>query len=316
MGLFAKTKVAAGWLSFCIRDDGVYLAHIVRAQDAKPQVKLLARHPADMLSAPAALENLAKQVHAERYRCTHLINSGDYQLLTVDAPNVPPEELRTAVRWRLKDMLDFHIDDAAIDVLDIPADKNAPARTHSMYAVAAHDQFIRQRQALFEQVKIPLNVIDIPEMAQRNFSELLEPEGRGVAFLSFDQDGGLLTITFAGELYLSRRFDVSLAQLRQADADQKAACYDRTTLELQRSFDHFDRQYQFITVAKLVLSPLGEAGTGLQAYLAANLYMPIEILDLESLLDISAVPELQQHEQQQLYFMSLGAALRHEVTVL
>lgn len=316
MNLFSKTKITAGWLSIHIQNDGVYFAHVIRALAAPPQVKRVGHYPAESLSMPGALEKLAKELHSERYRCTHLINPGEYQLLTVDAPNVPPEELKTAIRWRLKDMLDFHIDDATIDVLDIPVDKNAPARNHSMYAVAAHDQFIRQRQALFERVRIPVRVIDIPEMAQRNISRFLEPEGRGVALLSFDHDGGLLTITFAGELYLSRRFDVTLAQLMQADADQKAACYDRTTLELQRSFDHFDRQFQFIAVAKLVLSPLGEAGAGMQAYLSANLYMPVETLDLGTLLDISAVPELLPAEQQQRYFMALGAALRHEVTRL
>src|SRR5438067_7603301 len=49
--------------------------------------------------------------------------------------------------------------------------------------------------------------------AQRNISALLEPEGRGVAMLSFDADGGLLTVTFKAELYLARRIDVTLEQL-------------------------------------------------------------------------------------------------------
>ena len=41
-------------------------------------------------------------------------------MLSLEAPAVPREELKTAVGWRLKDMLDFHIDDATIDVLAIP----------------------------------------------------------------------------------------------------------------------------------------------------------------------------------------------------
>jgi len=316
MSLFSKPKKTAGWLSIDIREDGIYIAHVTPMPAARPQVGLIAFYPADKTQTAAILARLARDLHADRYEWTNLLNPGEYQLLSVEAPNVPQDELKTAIRWRLKDMLDFHIDDATIDVLDIPGDKNAPERKGSMYAVVAHDQFIKQRQALFDQVKIPVGVIDIPEMAQRNISALLEPEGRGLALLSFDNTGGLLTITFAGELYLSRRFDVTLAQLLQTDTDQKNACHDRTTLELQRSLDHFERQFRFITVSKLMLAPLGDAGSGLQEYLAANLYMPVETLNLEAVLDISKVPELQQPQQQQRYFMALGAALRHEVKTL
>ena len=316
MRLFSKTKKTVGWMSITIQEDGIYMAHVTLMPAAQPQVGLIAFYPADKTQTTATLEKIAKELHVDRYECTNLLNSGEYQLLSVDAPNVPQDELKTAIRWRLKDMLDFHIDDATIDVLDIPGDKNAPERKGAMYAVAAHDQFIKQRQTLFEQVKIPLSVIDIPEMAQRNISALLEPEDRGLALLFFDNTGGLLTITFAGELYLSRRLDVTLAQLLQTDIDQKNTCYDRVTLELQRSFDHFERQFRFITVSKLMLAPLGDGGSGLQEYLAANLYMPVETFNLDAVLDISKVPALQQPQQQQLYFMALGAALRHEVTTL
>ena len=316
MRLFSKTTKTAGWLSINIQGDGIYMAHITPIPAAQPQVGLVAFYPLGEMQVDAVLEKLSRELRTDSYECTNLLNQGEYQLLAVDTPNVPQEELKTAIRWRLKDLLDFHIDDATIDVLDIPGDKNAPERKGAMYAVVGHSPFIKQRQTLFEQVKIPLRVIDIPEMAQRNISALLEPQDRGLALLSFDSAGALLTITYTGELYLSRRFDVTLEQLQQGDIDQKNAFFDRVTLELQRSFDHFERQFRFITVAKLILAPLGDGNTGLQEYLATNLYMPVEPLKLEAVLDISKVPALEQPTEQQRYFMALGAALRQEVKVL
>lgn len=316
MGLFTKTKKIAGWMAISFQEDGICAAYINRMPSAKPVVESVAFYPAAKSSASAPLEKLAKELHADCHQCLTTLASSEYQLLSVDAPNVPPDELKTAIRWRLKDMLDFHIDDATIDVLDIPVDKNTPVRNRSMYAVAARNQVVQQRQELFSAAKIPLSVIDIPEMAQRNISALFEPDGRGLALLSFDAEGGLLTVTYDAELYLSRRIDASLSQLVQADIAQRTACYDKITLELQRSLDHFDRQYHSIAVAKLMLSPLGEAATGLQEYLAANLYIPVEVLNLETVLDISKVPALKTAEQQRNYFMTLGAALRHEEKVL
>lgn len=315
MRFFSKAKNTVGWLSINFQDDGIYSAHVVRVPAARPKVTMADCFRIDR-TLESALEKLARATHAEQYSCTNVLNAGEYQLLPVEAPNVPQDELKAAIRWRLKDLLDFHINDATIDVLDVPGDRNVPERKGVMYAVAAHEQLIKQRQTLFEQAEIPLSVIDIPEMAQRNISMLLEPEGRGVALLSFDTKGALLTITFGGELYLSRRFEVSLTHLLENDTEVRNACYDRTTLELQRSFDHFDRQYQFISVAKLVLAPLGDVGAGLQEYLAANLYMPVESLNLGKVLDLSAVDRLQHSHQQQLYFTTLGAALRQEVTAL
>lgn len=296
--------------------DEICAAYIKRLAGEKPVVESVVFFPAEKSHLSASLEKCGKEVQAARFACTTLLSSGEYQILSVEAPNTPPDELKAAIRWRLKDMLDFHVDDATIDVLNVPVEKTAGARPNSMYAIAARNSLIQQRQELFATAKIPLTVIDIPEMAQRNFSALLETEGRGVAVLSFDTSGGLLTVTFSGELYLARRIDATLDQVRQSDPDQKIACFDRITLELQRSLDHFDRQYHFITLARLVLAPIGETATGLCDYLASNMYVPVEELNLDTVLDVTKVPSLKSLEMQQRCFMALGTALRHEEKAL
>jgi MSHA biogenesis protein MshI len=316
MDFFAKSKKNPGWMAINLQSDGVRVVHVTQATDHRPSVERVAFYPADILPLPELLEKMAKEMQVGRYQCSTLLGLGEYQLLSVEAPNVPPDELKTAIRWKLKDLLDFHVDDATIDVLDVPVEKNTPARNHSMYAVAAHNQLIQQRQTLFANAKVPLTVIDIPEMAQRNISALVAPEGRGLAMLSFDARGGLLTITFSGELYLSRRIDVPLSTFENADTDQKNAQFERIALELQRSLDHFDRQYHFAPVAKLMLAPLGNLSLELQAYLAANLYIPAELLTLDMALDIARVEELGSAQAQHDYFMTIGAALRHEERVL
>jgi MSHA biogenesis protein MshI len=316
MRFFSKPKKNDGWLTIAFPGDGICVGRIKRMAAAKPLVELSVFFPAsaDAALSPDMLIKLSKELQLDRYRCCTLLGGGEYQMLSVEAPNVPVDELKTAVRWRLKDMLDFHVDDATIDVLDIPVDKNAPVRNHQMFVVAARNSVIEQRQHLFADAQVALMVIDIPEMAQRNISALIETEGRGLAMLSFNGDGGLLTVTFNGELYLSRRIDVTLGQLLERDSDKQQVCHDKITLELQRSLDHFDRQFHFINVAKLVLAPTG--ALGLHEYLAGNLYMPVEVMDLGDVLDIGNLPELQDEAQQQRFFLTLGAALRHEELVL
>lgn len=296
--------------------DGIYSASLVRIGAAKPSLEFVSFYPRANKTWQEMLDRLAKESPAKNYQCSLLLSPEDYQLFAVESLNVPAEELKSAMRWRLKEMLDYHVDDATIDVLDVPGDKNAGGRSQSMYAVAARNKLIAERQAVFLNAKLPLSVIDIPDMAQRNISSLLEPEGRGVAMLSFDESGGLLTVTFAAELYLSRRFDIKLSQFQFADADKKTQVFERITLELQRSLDNFDRQHNFITTAKLILAPMGAVAAELQSYLSSNMYMPVEVLDLNSVLNLSKIPELSDSARQQVYFMTIGAALRQEEIAL
>jgi MSHA biogenesis protein MshI len=309
MRFFSKSKKSERLLAVAVQGDGVCAASIRRRADALPEVKLATFYPADEPRSKELFDKLGREFGGGLYRCSAVLSQGEYQLLAVEAPAVPQEELKTAVRWRLKDMIDFPVDQATVDVLNIPADK-AGGRANNIFAIAARNSVIETRQNLFVDAKLDLQVIDIPEMAQRNISALLEPEGRGIAMLSFGADGGLLTVTYNGELYLSRRMDVPVEQLLDEDHDRKHACFDRITLELQRSLDHFERQYSFITVAKLVLAPTG--ASGLEEYLSSNLYTRVETLDLASVLDLAGAPELAKPASQQRFFLALGAALRHD----
>ncbi|MDY0975051.1 agglutinin biogenesis protein MshI [Massilia sp. CFBP9012] len=305
MRLFNRGKKKEGWLSIALLRDGVATVTVHRDANARPALgamQFFLGHPGD-----DALDKVARDGHAASRHIVTLLSGGEYQILNVEAPNVPREEMKTAIRWRLKDILDFPAAEATIDVLDIPLDANSRAQ-QSVFAVAARNTVIQPRQKLFLDAKVDLHAIDIPEMAQRNVSAMLEPEGRGVAMLSFGDDGGLLTVSYRGELYLSRRFDVTLAQLLEPDHERKHQSFDKITLELQRSLDHFERQYSFISIAKLVLGP--SPVSGLDEYLSSNLYTPVETLDLATLFDLSRTPELADKAQQQRFFLAIGAALR------
>lgn len=310
MALFARAKKREGLLATTLSAQGICAVQLRQRSEDKPQVMAAMFYAGAEKSGAAGLEKLNKEMQAAAFRNTTLLSAPDYQLLSLEAPNVPPEEMKTAIGWRLKDMLDFPLAEATIDVFDIPPDPNASVRGQSVFAVAARNSAVAQRQALFGAAKIGLSVIDIPEMAQRNIAARLETPGRGLAMLSFDGDGGLLTVNFNTELYLSRRIDVRLAQLVEGSEEQRQSCFDKITLELQRSFDHFERQFHFINVARLVLAPTG--AEGLHGYLADNLYMPVEALDLASVFDFAGAPQLQDAASQARFFLSLGAALRQE----
>jgi len=312
--MFGKQKKQPGWMALSFIPEGLCMAHVQPAADGKPLVTVCGV-TADEGMNPQLLEKTAKTMQLARYHCSTLLAPHEYQMLVVEAPNVPPLELKTAMRWRIKDLLDFHIDDATIDVMDIPPDKSGSSRAHSMYAVAARNSAIERRVKTFDSAKIPLEVIDIPEMAQRNIAARLEESGRGLALISFSEDAGLLTVTYQGELYLARHLDIGWQQLVAGDHDAKQAHFDRITLELQRSLDNIERQFPFISISRLHIAYM-PAAEALRAYLANNLSVATSILDLNDVFDFSRVPAVGALNNQVRFFLTLGASLRHEERAL
>lgn len=287
------------------------VAHFARMKkvSGKPQ---LAAYATQQLSAltPAELARACGAVHVGGFQFTNLLAPSEYQLQVVDAPNVPPDELKAAIRWRVKDALSYHIDDATIDVFQIPANQQGADRPQSLYVVSANNEVIKKRIALFGDAKLSLNIIDIPEMAQRNIAALFEDEGRALALLAFDENGGLLTITSAGELYLARRIEISSGQLLDSNEDLRRQSFDRLELEVQRSLDYFDRQFSYVTVNRMLIAAPRQSG--LLESVADNMSVPVERLDLSQVIDLTAAPELADSDVQAEALYALGAALRVE----
>ncbi len=177
--------------------------------------------------------------------------------------------------------------------------------------MAAKNALIAERMAMFSSANVRLEVIDIPEMAQRNVAVLFESPGSALAMLSLSEDGGLLTFTPGAELYMARAIDIGLTQLRHAEGTLREHTFARIVLEVQRSLDHFDRQFSFMPLGKLVLAPLPQ-GIDLIPYLSENLYVTVEEARLDSCIDMSRVPELASADAQASQFMTIGAALRQK----
>jgi MSHA biogenesis protein MshI len=286
---------AQGWLAVSIDEAGLAFAHARRARGAKVKV------------ASYAIDRSKRDLAAKAHYST-MLRAGEYDILMVEAPNVPRAEMKSALRWKVKDMVDYPITEATVDFLEIPLEPGAAAgRTPHMYAVLARNQVIQERIAQFEAAGIPLDAIEVPETAQRNIAALFEDPDRGVALAHFGESSGLLTITHGGELYLLRRLDVGVDALASDPDGADGGPLERVALEIQRTLDHFERQFRHVHVGKLLLAPTGRP-TRLADILRARFEMPVEPIDLAEVLEFSgAAPDA---ATQWRLFHHFGAALR------
>jgi len=306
MRIFSTGK-RDGWLAVASRGGVVDLAHIHVGAGGRPEVTLCESFRKEG-SEVDTYSRLRKQFGLDRYRATTSLRFGEYQFLQVEPPDVPPAEMKEAMRWRIKGMVEFPVDQATLDVLELPEAAEG-VRNRFVFVACAPNDVLGARIQSLQQAKIDIEAIDVPETVQRNIAALYEPPGRGVAMLGFSAEGGLLTFTYRGELLASRRLEITLDQLIDADPDGRHALFDRIVLEMQRSIDAFEHQHHYVSLAQLMVMPLPEE-VGLAAYLGQNLYVLVEAVDLGKVMDLIKVPELRAPGRQAQCFHLLGAALR------
>ncbi|HEU5339360.1 MAG TPA: pilus assembly protein PilM [Sulfuricaulis sp.] len=293
-----------------LSSDGLCIARIERATGRMPTLTLLDFRPWGDQGQEKVLERAAADYELARSRCTTVLDANEYSLLLTEAPDVPPDELRAAIRWRIKELIDFHINDATLDVFELPGEK-AAGRARSMYAVAARSLAIQKRADMMSTAGINLDVIDIPEMAQRNLASLLPEEAKGVVLLSFSSAGGLITISKQGDIYLSRNIDIGYDLMTSFQDSNEL--FDRIALEVQRSLDYYDSHFRQAPISTLALVPMLREVPGFVDYLKANLSANIITMDLTKLMEceVEVRPELQA-----ACLTVLGAALRQEERAL
>jgi MSHA biogenesis protein MshI len=238
-----------------------------------------------------------------------VVSTEDYQLVQVEAPEVLPAELRAAVRWRLRDLIGFDIDDAVVDVFDIPEPPRR-AQNRMMFAVAARSSAVQRVAGAIAPHARGLDVIDIPELCQRNLSSLLVQDKKGVALLTLTETFAQLVLTRDGVLYLTRRIDFTHSS-PQMQGEVAGLDMDVSTLalELQRSLDYYESNYDQSAITSLVIAPGDERATRLAAALRNEMSLQIELFDIASLFEVEAGVTV---ENDWPCLMALGAALRAE----
>ena len=279
------------------------------------------------------------RVNARGSKITSVLPDNCYQVLLIEVPNVPDDEINAAARWQIKDVLDFPVDDTVVEFFKLPQQSTAHGKSMG-YAVAARRNTVQEHIQLIQRAGLSLDVIDIPEMCTRNIATLLPQDAYGVAFLHFTQHHGILTVTRKGVLYLIRRIEKGhgainaattgefavadlestseLDILRSPDDDDGQAAFsddlNRSQLvsaivqEVQRSLDFYDSHYNNEPLTELVLSPGSNIG-GLAKSLNDHLGLAVSSLNLNRLFEMQS--ELSSQEQGAC-LLAIGAALRSE----
>ncbi len=250
---------------------------------------------------------------------TLVLASGDYQMLQLDAPNVPPDEVRAAARWRATEFLEGSPNDYTLDVLQVPS--VAEGGTGKVIVFAVRNELLRRRMQDAEALGIAVSIVDVGETAQRNLLNavlFIEQSPASVAG-AIVADGGSASMIIAvkGELHFFRRFDFNVdllavpveeAQPALVAQGEVAESASRSLTQLQRSLDLWDNTYAHLPLGTLRVHA-GPKTTAIVDRVAAAAGVDTRPLALSGVLRVAAGKKSSPGDDP-AYLPLLGALLR------
>ncbi|MCW8196623.1 MSHA biogenesis protein MshI [Proteobacteria bacterium 005FR1] len=285
-----------------VSDEGLALARMIRGKAG------LRLESCDFISMAAAgslaeaLSDRIKTIGARDRACNWVLANSSYTLLLVEAPNVPPEELRDAMRWRVKDLISFPAEQATIDIFPLPEDGSRGKKMY--YVVVSERSQIQDTVELARKSGLRLQSIDIAEMALRNIAELIPADRRGLALVRLRQGAGNLVLIREGRVYLSRHFELNYNGGLLDDLPE-----DALVLELQRSLDYFERQMSQEPPARILFCGDNISADKITQNMRNSLPGELGCLELSGL--IAGAEQCEPHLLQ-LCMGAIGGALRRE----
>ncbi len=223
------------------------------------------------------LDELTKEQHWLQINTHLVLPVGTYQMLLTEAPAVGENELASALRWRISDMLSYDAAEAALDAFALPPDAYR-GRQSMAYVAACPKPLIHSYEQSFSKLPLQLQRITIAEVAGLHLGQRLVNEQESWALVFISVQDLHICLMQNQQLYLARQAPLGWARLR-SEAD-----YDPLILEIQRSLDYYDSQIGKGTIRQIVISPHLKAAA-LADYLDQNLTPSVKVMPLPASLE-------------------------------
>ena len=291
---------ASGHVGVGMSDGMIALAYLPRPDAERPSVTARTLEVPAETTLSDALGKVVGELRLGETPCTLTLAPGDYQTFQIEKPPVEDEELVAAARWRVRDLIDYPLDEAVIDVFEVPM-QTQRGRPPSVMVVSAHKGLLRTRLDVLEDVGLVPERIDIAELAVRNLLARVGEDTESIATLYLGRHRGLIAITRGEHLYVARGVDYGYEDIRRelspasdgslALAGRADEFYDRVALEVQRTMDYFESYFGLGSVQRLIIAPGLPEFDEMAERAGSTLGVRARGLPLEALVDIDAPAE-------------------------
>lgn len=250
------------------------------------------------------LSNIVKEHQIKNALTSLVLQSDDYQLIVTDALPVAVTEFQAAIRWKIKDLLKFPIDDVVIDSFPVP--KTHTAQNKIMVIAARASELIELSEAI-QQCGLKIRSISVPEIGLLAITNLYA-DPNAITTCIYIQDTYIQLLMIAHEtIYVSRQLKFTINTENELTLEQSI---NHLAAELQRSFDYYHSLWPSSAPMQLILAATKSISKEAIEQLSETIRMPIQIINLMQ--KFESTQKLDVAEQGK-FLMAIGGALAEKV---
>lgn len=281
-------------------------AYALLAIDNESRLIFVEHHDYELSAIEQMANDLAEDIakHAlYGIPCQLILAPCLYQLILMDALDVPENEMAKALRWRLKGLIDYPLNDIAVDAFIVPPHGVGLRRKKAFVAVTPLS-LLQQKIAIFERCLLNIKAISIAELSLLSLlSQDQSLIDTPVLVISYDDGICQLHIYYQQQIYLERGLSIHKQSSRPEDYPP-----EEMLLEIQRSMDYCLGEFKLPEPRKIFFTPSFYKATALLDFLRQELKKEISLIDINQYLFDSMLAE----EVQAKLFYAVGAALMTE----
>lgn len=225
----------------------------------------------DMSELVKTLGDMIAKHNLQASVCHVVLSNQLYQLLQIDKPNVPDNEIASSLPFIAKEFINEAIDTVVFDYFSVP-------NQNKINLVYCQKNMVKLIVAAIQQADLELITIGIEELATANlFNSGANEEQKSTQMLITQQDHQEvnLTIIHDNQLYFSRRLRgfSGLRDLQEHQLD--TSLLDNFSLEIQRSADFIVSQLKLPEVKQINLALPSTILEQLITHLQLNFTIPV-----------------------------------------
>ncbi len=244
------------------------------------------------------LLQVVSQNGLKKTKCVWILHPSYYRLTLIGTPNVPQAEYKKAIRWQIKDIINYSLEDTAVDIFY----PDEPERSlKKIYVIAAQSSFLKNIANTIQDCGLYLEAIDTREFAIRNLITDLSKPGETTGLLNIIDESCLMMSVKQSNVQFVRRFPVNANNI-------KAGNYSDLMSEIQRSFNYCQTELKQEIPTKFVIPPDAILDKNVAQEIAKNLNKEVNILNLQEVVRYKK-PLDQQMEPR--CWIAIGGVLRN-----
>ena len=208
-------------------------------------------------------------------QCNLVLSAKQNQLVQVDKPKVPAEEINAAIKWQIKDLVSIAPEDMIVDYYDGPV---MGTGIEKINVVCAAKSELLPLVENIHQDNCQINSITVEEFA---FAGLCPNEDDARLMVCQQPNEEIVLIIVKNkELYFQRRLRGMATIASKSEDELSMGIIDSLSLEIQRSTDYFERQLKQAPIRSIeVLVPMVHEAF-LARKLAENTNVPVNLFTM------------------------------------